>query len=204
MMIRRLPKNIRQEIERTLRGAGVRPGTTTRAARVASGGDDGSHIPWTLTTEQPVEVWDWDRYEVVKEILLVDGIRVADQIPLLDSHNRYSVDDLLGSVTGFVRDDSGAFPALVGNVGSADDKKSKRTMAKVLAGHLTDGSVGYTVSKKIWIPRNESAVIDGRTFVGPVKVSTESTLKEFSATPIGADTLAKVRSLAAGLMPGSI
>ena len=48
------------------------------------------------------------------------------------------------------------------------------------------------------IPEGTEAAVKGRTFAGPLKVSYEWTLKEFSITPIGADTLAKVRSLCAG------
>jgi len=194
MMIRRLPPTVRAEIEQTLTRAGIRPGMTVRAS--AAGNADGDIIRWRLTTEQPVTVWDWDRYEFVREILLVDGIRTPDQVPLLDSHARWSVDDLLGSVSGFTAVDAEPYRALDGDVLFAADDKSARTKQKVLDHHLTDGSVGYSVDRKIWIPAKESAVVAGRTFVGPVKVSYRSTLKEFSATPIGADTLAKVRRLA--------
>ena len=194
MMRRRLGRKSRQRIDLVFARAGIEPGTMVRQASGTLAADDES-IRWMLTTEQPTTVWDWDRYEFVREILLVDGIRTPDQVPLLDSHSRSSVEDLIGSVRDFVIDDSGSYRGLEGIVNFAADRKSQRTRQKVLDRHLTDGSVGYSVDKKIWIPAKESAVVEGRTFVGPVKVSYRSTLKEFSATPIGADTLAKVRRL---------
>ena len=66
-------------------------------------------------------------------------------------------------------------------------------MQKVLDGHITDGSVGYAVTRAIWVPDGTEAAINGKIYQGPLKVSTEWSLKEFSITPIGADTLAKVR-----------
>ena len=43
----------------------------------------------------------------------------------------------------------------------------------------------------IWVPAEVEVIIRGRTFVGPLKVSTDWMLKEFTLTPIGADSLAK-------------
>jgi len=194
MMRRRLGRGRRLRIDQVFARAGIEPGTMVRQAAGAVTTDDEA-VRWMLTTEQPVTVWDWDRYEFVREILLVDGISTPDQVPLLDSHSRFSVEDLIGSVRDFAVIESGPYRGMEGVVHFAADEKSQRTRQKVIDRHLTDGSVGYAVDKKIWIPAKESAVVEGRTFVGPVKVSYRSTLKEFSATPIGADTLAKVRHL---------
>jgi phage major head subunit gpT-like protein len=55
-------------------------------------------------------------------------------------------------------------------------------------------SVGYRVLESTWVPDGERAVIQGREYTGPVKVATRWELKEVSLTPIGADSLAKVRA----------
>lgn len=200
---------IRSEILATFARAGIAPGTMVRAvcsgASMAGGQvratpDADGNLLWTLTTEQPAVVFDWDRWDFVDEILLMDGLILPSirQVPLLDSHNRATVDELLGSVTDFVRSVAANFAAIDGLVRFAADDKSQRTRQKVLDGHITDGSIGYRVHKSIWIPEGTEATVKGRTFAGPVKVSHEWSLKEFSITPIGADTLAKVRSLCLG------
>ncbi len=195
----------RQQIETVLRSAGLYPGLHVRSGIVRpitsrgegdSGGDNYA-FNWVLATEQPVMVFDWERWDFVEEILLMDGMILPanNQVSLLDCHTRSSVDDVLGSVTGFQEAMVDAYKAVEGMVAFAADEKSQNTRQKVKDGHLTDGSVGYGVEKSVWIPEGESAVIKGRTFEGPVKVSYLWHLKEFSATPIGADALAKVRAL---------
>lgn len=194
---------VRSEIIDLLARAGIAQGAAVRtstldAGTIRSSLDDGG-LRWTLTTEQPATVFDWDRWDFVDEILLMDGLVLPDirQVPLLDSHNRSSVDDHLGSVIDIQSAKAGGYLAVDGLVRFAADDKSQRTQQKVLDGHITDGSVGYRVTRSVWIPEGTEAAVKGRTFSGPLKVSYEWALKEFSITPIGADTLAKVRSLCA-------
>lgn len=198
---------IRAFIIEAFAASGIAPGTMIRSSKLQQRGcseranqesDDGG-LRWTLTTEQSATVFDWDRWDFVDEILLMDGLILPEirQVPLLDSHNRGSVDDHIGSVVGFQRSAVGGYQAIDGLVRFAADEKSQRTWQKVLDGHITDGSVGYRVEKSIWIPEGTEAAIKGRVFKGPLKISHEWSLKEFSITPIGADTLAKVRSLCA-------
>ena len=195
---------VRSEIIDLLARAGIAQGAAVRTSTLASGSsrtsnpDDGG-LRWTLTTEQPATVFDWDRWDFVDEILLMDGLVLPEirQVPLLDSHNRNSVDDHLGSVIDIQNAKAGGFLAVDGLVRFAADEKSQRTQQKVLDGHITDGSVGYRVTRSVWIPEGIEAAVKGRTFAGPLKISYEWALKEFSITPIGADTLAKVRSLCA-------
>ncbi|NCD13692.1 MAG: hypothetical protein EOL92_00480 [Bacteroidia bacterium] len=196
------PNNaLRAEITAIFARAGIAPGQSARgSAPVISPGqraaaDTDGNLRWVLTTEQPATVWDWERFDFVAEVLRMEGLRLpaVGQVPLLDSHARGSVDDQLGSVTDFARATSGDFAAIDGLTRWAADDKSQRTRQKVLDGHITDGSVGYLVTRSIWVPENTEAAIMGTIYRGPIKVSTEWELKEFSITPIGADTLAKVR-----------
>lgn len=197
--------NRRSEITDIFARAGISPGLSLRAAVVppappASAGADDGGLRWILTTEAPATVFDWERFDFVSEILLMDGLVLpaTKQVPLLDSHSRYSVDDILGSVTDIRSAEAGGYAAVDGLVRFASDDRAQRVLQLVRDGHLTDGSVGYRVDRAVWIPEGEQAAIRGRVFDGPVKVSYEWSLKEFSATPIGADALAKVRSLCTG------
>lgn len=159
----------------------------------------GEDLRWVLATEQPARVFDWERWDLVDEVLLIDGLRPAGkQIPLLDSHNRSSASDLIGSVVLDGQRMVKNYNALMGRVRfSQASELARETAAKVAEGHLTDGSIGYRVLKSVWIPEGESAQIRGKIYNGPLKVSTKAELLEFSITPIGADNLAKVRGLKA-------
>lgn len=208
-----MPNTDRRQIAEIFARAGIRQGMVVRSAAILPSKnspdatralpkvrEDGS-FEWTLTTEQPSIVFDWERYDFVDEILLADGIVVpgSGQIPLLNSHNRQRVEDQLGSVRGFLLGQEGEFKSLVGQVFFSDaDDISRSACAKVQEGHLTDGSIGYRVEKSIYIPEGEEAYVQGKVYKGPVKVSYRAKLMEFSVTPIGADTLAKVRGLCQG------
>ena len=54
-----------------------------------------------IASDSPVERWDEDRDEMVKEILLMDGVEFRSdlkQLPIVDSHDRSTVRNILGSV----------------------------------------------------------------------------------------------------------
>lgn len=192
------PDQKRQAIEALLRNAGILPGMTVRSlsARVAPPEEDGG-FEWMLSTELPALVWDWERWELVNEVLIAGGMTVPanGQVPLLDNHNRRSALDVYGHVRGFKPAKSGAYDGQAGMVYFAADETSQIVRQKVFDGHITDGSVGYQVDKAIWLDEGTEAIVAGKTFTGPLKVSYMWSLKEFSVTPIGADVLAKVRML---------
>lgn len=191
---------IRAELERqglaygfSSRAAGMRamPGTFDEKARA---------VRFVATTEQPATVWDWDRWDFVKEILMRDGmvLPATGQVPLLDTHSRASVADVLGSAADFQ-------DCLVENLAGKDClvsfssvQEGQDAATKVREGHITDVSVGYLVTESYWVPEGEKQIINGKTYEGPVKVSTKWELREISLVPIGADNLAKVRSLLSG------
>lgn len=150
-----------------------------------------------MTTEAPARVVDWERWEIVDEVLLMDGATYPRQIPLLDTHDRHGVGSVLGSVTNIRRDGD----ALVGTVAFSSVPEADSALTKVREGHLTDFSIGYTVQDSTWIPEGERAVIGGREWSGPLKISTKFSISELSICPIGADALAKARAAAANIKP---
>ncbi len=189
----------RQEIEKVLRTAGLNHGMYARSAALqrASAEGDGEGLAWILSTEKPSTIFDWHRWELVDEVLLADGMVVPEngQVVLLDSHSRYSVKDVLGHVGQFGELNVGEYAARSGVVFFADDEASQTARQKVEGGHITDGSVGYQQLESVYVPEGEKYVVNGRTFEGPVRVTSRWSLREFSITPIGADVLAKVRIL---------
>jgi hypothetical protein len=143
-------------------------------------------------TEAPVEVYDWRRGELVKEILLMSGCEMPNgrQVPLLDSHMRWDTASVLGSF----REMRAVKDQLIGRVFFATAPEAESPYIKAREGHLTDFSVGYRVIDSQWVPEGEKTAIQGRSFEGPVSVVTRWRVKELSICPIGADEAAKARS----------
>lgn len=174
---------------------------TTRKMAVAASGpatldEQARTVDAVMTTETPAKVVDWDRWEIVDEILILDGATYAKQLPLLNSHDRSGVEQVLGSVRDIRRDGD----ALVGTVHFSAVPEADSALTKVREGHLTDFSIGYSVQESVWVPEGQSYALNGKTYDGPVKLSTKFEIKELSICPIGADKLAKARA-AANLQP---
>ncbi len=162
-----------------------RPSTFDREART---------VELILATEEPVPVYDWE-YGSIGEVLLMSGLKLpaSRQVPLQDTHDRYTVRSTVGSVRNIrVEGDQVVGTAHFSRVADAED-----AMTKVEEGHITDFSVGWRQLKAVRIPKNESQIIAGRTFTGPLRVVTSWAIKEESIVPIGADERAKARSAGA-------
>lgn len=144
-----------------------------------------------ISTETPVDMPDWQRMEMIPEVLVASGAQIpkSRQVPFLDSHNRASVSDQLGSA----RDIQVADNKLTARLHFSEAANNEFT--KVREGHVTDVSVGYEVLKRSYVPNGETKTISGRDYVGPVNVVTKWRLREVSLTPIGADAQAKLRGL---------
>jgi hypothetical protein len=143
-------------------------------------------------SEDPVEVFDNTRWEVVREVLLMSGCVLPEnrQIIFLDCHQRFGVGDVLGSC----RDLNIQAPHLIGRTYFSTVEKSEDAMIKVKERHLTDVSLGYKVESSVFIEDGSELEIDGRMFAGPLKVATRWRPRELSLCPVGADEQAKTRS----------
>lgn len=140
-------------------------------------------------TENPTKVYDWER-GIIDEVLLMDGLEISKQMPLLNAHSRYSTASVLGSYRDLqIKDGQLLGRAHFSSAESADD-----AALKVKEGHITDFSIGYRVIESVWVPAGQKEKIAGRSFTGPVLVTTRARAKELSVVPIGADEFAKARS----------
>ncbi|MCJ8502367.1 prohead protease/major capsid protein fusion protein [Desulfatitalea alkaliphila] len=157
----------------------------------ASLDDKSRSVEVIAATEQPVAVFDYEQYEIIDEVLLMAGCEMPGnrQVVLLDTHDRSNG---TGSVLGSFRGMTISNDQLVGRVHFST--RAADAWEKVREGHLTDVSIGYRPVQSTWVPEGETAVVKGRSFTGPVKVTTRWRVKELSICPIGADELAKTRS----------
>jgi hypothetical protein len=161
--------------------------------RAASFNEEARTVEAVISTETPVEMPDWQRMEMVPEVLLASGADFpkSRQVPFLDSHNRSSVKDQLGSA----RDIKANKRDITSTLHFSKAPQGESALGDVRDGHITDVSVGYDVLKRTYIGKGDSKTLGGRTFTGPVNVVTKWRLREVSLTPIGADAQAKLRGL---------
>jgi HK97 family phage prohead protease len=140
-------------------------------------------------TSDPVTMYGWDG--PFEEVLLMDKVRLPKngQVPLCDSHNRWTVKSVVGSF----RDMKTEKGCLVGTVHFSRTAEGEDAFTKVKEGHLTDFSVGYRVHDYESVKAGKKATIDGTEYEGPVVVVKEWELFELSICPIGADPGAKAR-----------
>ncbi|MBW7887448.1 MAG: phage major capsid protein [Bacteroidetes bacterium] len=149
------------------------------------------------STETPVQVIDWERWAIIDEVLLASGRNLpgnAEQVPLLDTHDRFSVESILGSAREWRTEKKNQ---TISRIVMSSTEEGASAEVKIREKHLTDVSVGYTVNKSVWVEENQSTSIEGKTFKGPIKVVTDWTVRELSLVPIGADQLAKFRGMRA-------
>lgn len=149
-------------------------------------------VEFTLSTEQPALIFDFARWCLVNEIIISDGVIIPDnkQIPLIDSHDRGTVKNILGSVRDFkIEDDK-----VVGRLYFSKSKDAQEALLKIREGHLDSGSVGYRQEETVYIPEGESFVKNGKEYNGELYLTTKWALQEFSLVAIGADSGAKARN----------
>lgn len=150
-----------------------------RSATVVKGmscDDETRSIPIVLASETPVQMFDRDRGEIVDEVILMAGVDVPRQVPLLDSHDRSSVRNVYGSI----RELQVVGDRLVGRAYFAAHSDAVQAYENYRDGHLTDFSIGAVAERVEWQ--------DG------VKMVTASRPLEGSAVVVGADPTAKAIS----------
>lgn len=165
--------------------------------RASTANDDTMTIEATLSTEDPVRMCDYDAWEMMEEVLLADGRQRTDYLPMLDSHNRWSVEEVLGHMDN-IRTEGGN--TVVTCHFDKNDETAVKVFRKYRDGHARGLSVGYTVKKYMDIAPGQSAVVKGRTFTasGTIKkrIVTEWVAKEGSLVAVGADAKALTRAAA--------
>lgn len=135
--------------------------------------DEQAGLPLVLATEDPVTTFDINRAEIVEESLDLSGMEFPNQVPMVDTHERSSVRNVLGSIRNLAIDGG----RLIGRAFFASDKEGQRIEGLYRDGHLTDFSVGARVLE---------AEYDGTN-----KTVTRSQLVEGSAVVAGHDPGAK-------------
>lgn len=148
-----------------------------------------------FATEDAVQVRDPSTWQVIDEVLRMDGcvLPTPNRIPLLNNHYRYSLDDVLGSGRAMQIENK----QLIGTTVFADkDELAERAWNKAKQGHLTDVSIGYRVLESVDIPPGQAREVNGKTYTAGqrmMRVAVRWQPREISLVPVGADPNAKIR-----------
>lgn len=152
-----------------------------------------------VATETPALMRDYQTWQLIDEVLVARGGRFPSQIPLLNSHSRYTINDQLGSARDFRLEGE----AWVGRgfVGRAVQGNTDREQVwlDIEDGHIRAVSIGYRVSNFVDIPAGKSQEVNGRRFKAgsrTLRVSTAWEVHELSVVSVGADSMALIRSRA--------
>lgn len=158
-------------------------------------------IDAVLATENPVTVYDWNSRQTVDEVLVMKGCEIPSRIHLLDNHQRWSNDDVFGSISDIRVEGSTLvcrlnFADMAGFEDDDQARRIERAWTKVKQRHLREVSVGYRVLDYVTIPTGESQVVAGRKYTAgnrPLRIATKWLPREGSLTPVAADAAATTR-----------
>lgn len=155
---------------------------------------EGRSVEAVLSTAGRVQVFDFQNFRMIEEVLVSDGAEFPDQVVFLESHARWSLDFVLGSIRN-IRIENGK---LVGRLFfAAGDERSDRAWNLVREGHVRDVSIGYRALDFVDIPPGQTQIVDGTRYTAgtmPLRITRRYAVREGSLVPIGADEAAKIRS----------
>ena len=169
---------------------------TTRsfAVRADSVDEKNRSVEAIIATEDAVAVFDMRSWDIIDEVLRMDGAQLPSQVPLLANHDRYSLDSVYGSTRSFTTGER----EIVGRLFFAEgDPDAERAWNKVKQKHIDAVSAGYRAVEYTDIDPGQSAVVKGRSYTAGqrrLRVTTRWELREVSLVPIGADKRSRIRS----------
>ncbi len=156
----------------------LKPSTLDRDART---------VEAIIATENPQIDLDRRTYRTVVGVLLASGMVPTKQVPLLDTHERFSQKSVLGSARGLMR--SGKKIAATVHYSTVLD--AEEAFTKVEEGHLTDYSIGAQILRSVDIQPGKTKTIQGQTYTAPedmaMRVITRWRPREVSICAIGND-----------------
>lgn len=194
---KRLRKSRRQLKRSFVRSAAVDQDFSLRSARLDTVNEEERTVVATLTTEQPVAMYDRiNGRGVVDEVLLARGGQFPDQIVMLDDHSRWSSHAVYGSIRSISMADDRWRGTLhfASNAGRHIDEAWELVRQK----HVTDVSLGYRYGQGdfVDIPPGRTETVQGKNFTASanrtLRVVTNWRAHEGSITPVGADDQAKI------------
>ena len=164
--------------------------------------EESRSIEAVISTEEPAAVFDYETYEIIDEVLVSDGVRFLQHVPLLRNHSRASELDVIGSAREFRQETAeGSSGQWVSRVYFAspynEEDEAGKIWHRVKEKHIRAVSIGYWPLRYVDVPAGESATIEGRRYTAKagrrLRVTLEALVFELSVVPVGADRNALFR-----------
>lgn len=141
----------------------------------------------TLATEEPVEVYDFGRKQVIKEVLALRGAEWPERLRMVEDHN-----DSAGSTVGTVKDISRNDNAVEGVPQFASTADGQKYETLYREGHLSDVSIGGQRLQVKYLERGEKFSHLGRDYTGPMRLVMRWKPVHLGLVGTGADPRAKM------------
>jgi hypothetical protein len=151
-----------------------------------------------VSTEEPAQIVDWRAYEVIDEVLVARGGVFPPVAVLLDSHFRSRCRDVIGSAREFKLEEDVRWAArgFVAEPAFPGDEV-ELIWSRIKGGHLRAVSIGYEVLEFTDIEPGQKKLVGSKYYTAKerrLRISTKWRCHELSTTPIGADSMALIRS----------
>jgi hypothetical protein len=146
-----------------------------------------------IATETPIELFDADRNQVVRQILLMDGVQFRNeknQLPIVDTHNDRTVRNVFGSIRNIVVEGD----QLIGDPVFSSDPESQIVRTRFDEGHLNDFSIDATILARTFVQAGQTYTTKrGVVIEGPAEIVTAWEPHNASICATGADPNSTVR-----------
>lgn len=153
-----------------------------------SSNDERRSVDAVIATERPVPIYDRGSGKMMNEVLLMRGAVLPPWVPLLESHQTWSLMHVLGSVVGTTRSGRvarGRFEF------AREDEHVDPIWRRVRDGHIRGVSVGGRRLSWVDIQPGESAEVAGRRWTAGrelgLRITTQWLMREASVVIFGAD-----------------
>ena len=162
----------------------------TSIARSIGNPKDGRVV---IATETPIEIYDQERNQIVRQILLMDGVQFRNdkkQLPIVDTHNDRTVRNVFGSIRNIVIEGD----QLIGEPVFASDPESQIVRTRFDEGHLNDFSIDATILARVFVQDGQQYTTSrGVKIEGPAEIVTAWEPHNASICATGADPNSTVR-----------
>ena len=139
---------------------------------------------------------EWSREPIVIDL---QGMQLRQQLPIVLGHD-YTLGSILGQTTS-VRVEAGKL--LVDGEILATTETAQRVTELAARGYQWQASVGADVRRHQKIDAEHSVSVNGQSFIGPVRIVKNSSLREISFVTLGADANTHVSISAEDLVEGN-
>jgi len=146
-----------------------------------------------IATETPIEIYDQERRQMIRQVLLMDGVQFRNgknQLPIVDSHNDKTVRNVFGSIRNISIQDG----SLVGDASFASDEESQIVATRYNEGHLNDFSIDAQILARVYVAEGQQYTTrQGKVIEGPAEIVTAWEPHNASICATGADPNSTVR-----------